>query len=111
VNQPSNWSQVRIRTKGKASIEEIQRSVIAARAANHAMASWNIPGIRSFDWEPTSPPNIRGAPKGASLTSSAPLSSPELTGRRANSILNGRAREPMSFWDTEWQQRSDQDPQ
>jgi hypothetical protein len=56
------------------------------------------------------PPNIRGAPKGAPPKSSAPLSSPELTGPRAHSTLIGRAREPMSFWDTEWRQGSYHDP-
>jgi len=30
--------------------------------------------------------------------------------RWARSTLNGRAREPMSFWDAEWRDRSDEDP-
>ena len=52
----------------------------------------------------------RGAPRGAPPKSSARFSSPELTGRRANSTLIGRAREPMSFWDAEQQRRFDHDP-
>jgi hypothetical protein len=63
-----------------------------------------------LDWSPTSPPNLRGAPMSAPSSSSAPFSSPETTGRRARSILIGRAREPMSFWDTERRQSSDCDP-
>jgi hypothetical protein len=59
------------------------------------------PAAIRIDWRPTSPPNIRGAPKGAPPTSSAPCSSPEPTGRRASSNLIGRVREPMCFWDTE----------
>jgi hypothetical protein len=49
VNQPHNWSQVQARTKGKARmsrLEVITRSVIATNIANHAVASWKMPGIR-----------------------------------------------------------------
>ncbi len=114
MNPPSNWSQVQVRTKDKASLsclEEITRSVIAVKACETQIGLLEHARHPSRgDWEPTSPPNIRGAPKGASLTSSAPFSSPEATGRRASSIVIGRVREPMCFWDTEWQQRSDHDP-
>jgi hypothetical protein len=40
-----------MRTKDKASLsclEEITRSVIVASASNHAMASWNMSGIRKL---------------------------------------------------------------
>jgi len=40
----------------------------------------------------------------------APTSSPETTGRRARSNLNGRAREPMSFRGTERLQGSEREP-
>ena len=51
MNQPSNWSPVRSRTKSKARLsrlEWITRSVIAINTANHATASWNMLGIRKL---------------------------------------------------------------
>ena len=67
------------------------------------------PAARRLDWTPTSPPiDMRGAPRVA-LPRALPLSrARSQLALRARLTLNGRAREPTSFSDTE--QRSDHDP-
>ena len=49
VIQPSNWSRLHWEPRAEPALrgpEEIRRSVIAAKAAKHAMASWTMPGIQ-----------------------------------------------------------------
>jgi hypothetical protein len=50
VIPPSNWSRFRRERRAKPDswgLQEIRRSVIVAKTAKLAMASWTMPGIRS----------------------------------------------------------------
>jgi hypothetical protein len=69
------------------------------------------PATERFDWSSTSPPHIRKGAEGRLFEELCPSLEPASNwtiGARSN--LNGRAREPMSFWGTEQKERSDQDP-